>query len=182
MLLSSEAFSRSVAVERLRFLARETGSLDEPAVRQLEEMLTVPGLPLERVGGAARPGAVSLTDARGAAPDFVLLSTTPGSLAALLAQFDFTPLTERFDLSFLTGRREALVARAADGAGILIYDTLFRPRLELLVPAEGSFESRAGQEYPAGGLLAVRVWEEVPGADALRLIELKSAPVMLRPQ
>jgi hypothetical protein len=182
LLLASEAFSRSVAAERLRFLARETGALDEGALLRLEVGLNVPGLPLDRVGGATRPGAVSLTDAQGAAPDFVLLRTTPGSLAALLAQFDFTALAQRFDFAFLTARREALVARAADGPGVLVYDTSFHPRLELRVPAEGGFASRAGQEYPAGGLLAVRVWEEVSGADELRLIELLAAPVVLPPR
>jgi hypothetical protein len=150
LLLASEAYSRSVAVERLRFLAHDA------------EVLDVPGLPLERVGGAGRPGAVSLTDARAAAPDFVLLRTTPGSLAALLAQFDFTPLAERCNIGFLTDQRRALVARAADGPGVLIYDDSLRPRLELLVPADRGFESRAGQECPAGGLLVVGVWEAGP--------------------
>ena len=182
LLLASEAFSRSVSIERLRLLARETGVLDEAEVRRLERSLNVPGLPLDRVGGAARPGAVSLTDARGAAPDFVLLRTTPGSLAALLAQFDFTPLAERVSLDFLTARREALVARAADGAGVLIYDASFRPRLELVIPGDTGYEHRAGQEYPAGGLLAARVWEEAPASGELYLHELKAAPVVLRPR
>jgi hypothetical protein len=180
LLLASEAFSRSVALERLRFLVRETGALGD-TVRRLEEALRVPGLPLDRVGGASRPGAVSLTDARGAAPDFVLLRTTLGSLAVLLAQFDFTPLAERFDLAFLTVRHEALVARAPEGGGVLIYDTSFRPRLELLISPEGGYEHRAGQEYPAGGLLAVRVWEEAPDSDELLLREMRAAPVVLPP-
>jgi hypothetical protein len=169
LLLASEAFSRSIAVERLRFLAQDA------------EVPDVSGLPLERVGGAGRPGAVSLTDARAAAPDFVLLRATPDSLAALLAQFDFTPLVERCNIDFLTDQRRALVARAADGLGVLIYDASFRPRLELLVPADQGYESRAGQECPADGLVVVRVWEESPGIGDLRLIDLTAPPVLLRP-
>ncbi len=180
LLLASEAFSRSVAAERLRFLARETGALDEGALLRLEVGLNVPGLPLDRVGGASRPGAVSLTDARGAAPDFVLRRTTPGSLAALLEQFDFAPLAGRFNLAFLF-RREALVARSPAGAGVLVYDLSFRPRIDLRV-AEGNFAQRAGLEYPAGGLLAVRVWEEGSAAGELRLHDLTAAPVALPPQ
>jgi hypothetical protein len=182
LLLASEAFSRSVAAERLRFLARETGALDEGALLRLEVGLKVPGLPLDRAGGASRPGAVSLADARGAAPDFVLRRTTPGSLAALLAQFDFTPLAERFSLDFLFLRREALVARSAEGAGVLVYDLSFRPRLELLIPADGGYAHRAGLEYPAGGLLAVRVWEEAPVPGEPRLHDLRAAPIVLQPR
>jgi hypothetical protein len=181
LLLASEAFSRSVAAERLRFLARETGALDEGTLLRLQGGLNVPGLPLERVGGTARPGAVTLTDARGAAPDFVLRGTTPGSLAALLEQFDFTPLVGRFNLDFLVRRREALVARSPDGPGVLVYDLFFRPRLELLLSPDGGHAHRAGLEYPAGGLLALRVWEKEPSG-AWRLIDLTAAPVLLPPR
>jgi hypothetical protein len=175
LLLASEAFSRSIAVERLKLLARETGALDEATFRRLETGPQVPGLPLDRVGGASRPGAVSLTDARAASPDFVLQRTTRGSIAQLHAQFDFRSLAERFNLDFLRIRREALVARAADGPGVLIYDASFRPRVELRI-AEGGFVRRAGREYPDGGLLAVRVWE------AERLHDLTAAPVVLAPR
>jgi hypothetical protein len=182
LLLASEAFSRSVAAERLRFLARETGALDEGALLRLEVGLNVPGLPLDRVGGASRPGAVALTDARGAAPDFVLLRTTPGSVAALVAQFDFSPLAERFDIGFLLVRREALVARSPDGSGVLVYDLSFRPRLELWFSPAWGYAQRAGLEYPSGGLRAVRVWEEGPAAGELRLHDLTAAPVVLPPR
>jgi hypothetical protein len=181
LLLASEAFSQSVAAERLRFLGRETGALDEAALRRLEVGLKGTGLPLDRIGGAPRPGAVSLTDARAAAPDFVLLRTTPGSIAALLAQFDFTALAERFGLDFLVRRREGLVARAPDSVGVLIYDASFRPRVELRI-ADGGFAHRAGQEYPSGGLLAVRVWEEGPAAGEPRLHGLAAVPVVLAPR
>jgi hypothetical protein len=181
LLLATEAFSRSVAMQRLRFLAREWGALDEGALLRLEVGLNVPGLPLDRVGGASRPGAVSLTDARAAAPDFVLLRTTSGSFARLHAQFDFLPLARRFNIDFFRIRREALVARAADGAGVLIYDATYRPRVELRV-AEGGFTQRAGREYPSGGLLAMRVWEEGPASGELHLHDLTEAPVVLPPR
>jgi hypothetical protein len=181
LLLGCEAFSRSIAAERLNLLARETGALDDAALRRLQAGLNVTGLPLDRVGGGSRPGAVALTDARAAAPDFVLLRTTRGSFPALMAQFDFRPLAERFNLDFLRIRREALVARATDGAGVLIYDASFRPRVQLRI-ADGGFAHRAGREYPAGGLLAVRVWEEAPAAGEPRLHDLTAAPVVLAPR
>ncbi len=75
LLLSAEAFSASIARERLR-AAEASLALDPPEVH---------GLPLDAIGGAVRPGTVSLADARRAAADFVFLRTTPGSVRAFLA-------------------------------------------------------------------------------------------------
>src|SRR6185437_4668982 len=83
LLLSAEAFSASIARERLHTLMREVGV--EPgdiAFQRLIAAAEVRGLPLDAIGGSVRPGTVSLADARRAAADFVFLRTTPGSLAA----------------------------------------------------------------------------------------------------
>jgi hypothetical protein len=185
LLLASEAFSRSVAERRLHALAREPGLFPEgelnECLRRLKDGGGVVGLPTAAVGGAARPGVVSLTDARRAAPDFVFLRTTPGSVHELLGQYDFAPLAERLDLGWLLGGGRVLLARDAAGTGLLAYDGRMRPRLELRVRAQQGYVRRAGREYPAGGLEAVRVWEEVePGAP--RLADLRAAPVVLPPR
>src|SRR5581483_9434659 len=74
LLLASAAYSRSVAEARLRALAAEVGvDPHGPDAEALQSLLEVPGLPLEAIGPAARPGSVTLADARRAAPDFVFL-------------------------------------------------------------------------------------------------------------
>lgn len=157
-LLSCEAYSRAIAEQRLRDLAREDVLADR--VRGLPEAPLVAGLPLDVVESASRPGVVSLADARQVSPDFVFLRTTAASLQELLDLFDFTPLAARFDLDFLTVRRRALVARAPSGTGIVVDDEQFRPRLQLEVALEGGYARRAGREFPACGLRAVRAWNE----------------------
>jgi hypothetical protein len=180
LLLASAAYSRSVAEERLRALAAEVGlDAGAPEVEVLRAGLEVPGLPLDRIGPAARPGSVTLADARRAAPDFVFLWTARGSVGALREQFDFSPLGERLDLNWFDSGR-VLVARAAAGSGVILYDDALRPRVELEVPAAKGYESRAGQEYPAGGLLAVRLWQ--PAGDSLEEIDLRHAPIRLPPR
>jgi hypothetical protein len=180
LLLASTAYSRSVAAERLRTLAAEVGvDANAPEVEALRAGLDLAGLPPDRIGPAARPGSVTLADARRAAPDFVFLRTTRGSVDALREQFDFMPLAERLNLDFLDAGR-VLVAQSAAGPGLVLHDEALRPRVELEVSVEEGYESRAGQEYPAGGLLAVRLWRPVDGG--LVETDLRPAPVRLRPR
>jgi len=155
LLLTSLAFSRGVATQRLRQL--EQWGLLAGVDSRIQEMERISGLPLERIGGPARPGTVALTDAGRAAGDFVFLRTTSGSIELLLRQFDFTPQVERISVEFLTQKRRALLARSASGPGVVVYDEQLQPRLELLVPSGAEYVSRAGQEYPRQGLLAVPV-------------------------
>jgi hypothetical protein len=174
LLLASEAYSRSIAEERLSALAREPGVLPDAerdaCLRRLREGAETHGLPLDAVGGDARPGTVSLTDARRAAADFVLLRTTPGSVRALLEQYDFTPLAEEIELDWLLSGGLVLLARGAMGPGVLVYDEDVRPRLELIPQTVGGYVSRAGQEYPREGL-AVKLREggRAAGAEMARL-------------
>jgi len=164
LLLASEAYSRSVAEQRLLALAREPGLLTDAerdaCLRRLKGGAETHGLPLDAVGGDARPGAVSLTDARRAAADFVVLRTTPGSVRALLEQYDFAPLAEKIDLDWLIKGGRVLLARNQAGPGVLVYGGALRPRLELLPRTASGYVSRAGLEYPRGGLAAAHLWAE----------------------
>ncbi len=159
LLLASEAYSRSIAEQRLAALAREPGSLTDAErdglLRRLQEGAETHGLSLDAVGGDARPGTVSLTDARRAAPDFVLLRTTPGSVRGLLEQYDFTALAEKVELDWLLKGGRVLAARDATGA-VVVYDEGMRPRLELIPQTAGGYVSRAGQEYLREGLIVKR--------------------------
>jgi hypothetical protein len=182
LLLASVAYSRSVAEERVGTLAMELGlATDAPEVERVRAALEIRGLPLEVIGPAAKPGVVSLADARRAAPDFVFLWTTPSGVRALLQQFDFTHLEERFDLSFLHPERQLLLARSPEGPALRIYDEWMRPRLELEVPVQEGYESRAGEEYPTAGLLAVRIWEPQAN-DASDVAELSINPLRIIPR
>jgi hypothetical protein len=183
LLLACVAFSRSVAEQRLDSLAHEaelglTADFFAACRRRLRDGDLVTGLSLDAVGGASRPGKVALADARLAASDFLLLHTTPGAVAELLAEYDFGPLAERFDVGYLTAGR-VLLATAPAGKGLLIYDDRLRPRLELEVRSAQGFVTRAGREYPVGGLQVVRAWEE---AGPSRSLDLRSVEIVLRPR
>ncbi|HTU92929.1 MAG TPA: hypothetical protein VMF69_22805 [Gemmataceae bacterium] len=165
LLLSAEAFSISIARQRLLALAGDLGVNPKDAlVQPLLARPPLPGLPLEAIGGAVRPGTVSLADARRAAADFVFLRSTPSSVKAFLSQFDFAPLAQQFPIDDLLRGEDVLIARSAASGGLVIYNARLRPRLELEVAAEKGFESRAGHEYPIGGLRVLSV--SVPAADS----------------
>jgi len=175
-LLASLAFSRSIAIQRIRTLAKEELFIWQKGIldRALETLLEAPprGLPLDRIGGASRPGAVSLADARLASPDFEFLETLPSSRAALLGLFDWSsvPVTDF-----------RLVARDPAGEGLLLYDAQLRPRLQVEVAPERGFVCRAGVEYPAAGLLVTRLWEETEDG-SLRERDLRGEPIRLPPR
>jgi hypothetical protein len=153
LLLAAEAFSLSIARQRLLALADDLGIAPEDALLQrLLAQPSLPGLPLDALAGPLRPGTLSLADARHTAADFVFLRSTPSSVKAFLAQFDFTPLAQQFLLDDLLGGKDMLIARSAASGRLVICDAQLRPRLEVEVAAEKGFESRAGQEYPIGGL------------------------------
>jgi hypothetical protein len=156
LLLSSLAYSRSIAEDRLRRLARELGyTEDSPEILGLALQLDFSGLPVDAIGEGAHPGVVTLADARRASADFVFLHTTRSSVDALLEMFDFTALADRYDLDCLLKRKQGLVARRKGDPGICIYDHDWQLRLELMVPGREGFVCRAGLEYPAEGLLVV---------------------------
>ena len=179
LLLSAEAFSRNLALQRLHQLPRWFESVADAIPKDCAERLLnlpVAGLPLERIGNPARPGIISLTDARLASPDFIFLRTTRSTIGSFLDLYDLTPLAERFDISFLTERRHALFARAPGDAALIAYDGELRPRLEMHVPAHLGYQRRAGHEYPSAGLWVVGVWQN---DGERRHVSLRNSPIVL---
>jgi hypothetical protein len=172
LLIAAEAFSISIARQRLLALACDLDIPPEDAiVQRLLARAPLPGLPLDSIGGAVRPGTVSLADARRASADFVFLRSTPSSVKALLDQFDFTPLAQRFSIEDLLSGADALIARSGTSGGLMIYDAQLRPRLEWEVAAEAGFHNRAGQEYPVGGMRVRRVGQTATEWESLRVRE-----------
>jgi hypothetical protein len=183
LLLSAEAFSPCIARQRLLALAGDVGIRSEDAcLQRLLARPPLPGLPLDAIGGPVRPGTISLADAGRASADFVFLRSTPNSVKAFLAQFDFTPLAQRFSLDGLLRRESMLIARSVASGCLVSYDARLRPRVELAVAAEKGFEMRAGQEYPLGGLRVLRLWQAATDGDVLHLHDLRNEAVSLPPR
>jgi hypothetical protein len=189
LLLSYEAFSRSVAEVRLADLGGRLGlvpdAADRDRYRQALAELHVAGLPLSAVQ-CEEGRIVSLADVRRAADDFVLLRTTRQGLADFAAQYDLTPLTGRFGLDFLTRDRDALIvpAPAAPGATervLVVYDGLLRRRLELGLDREQGYEAGPGGEHLRGGLRVLKVWEPPEGGQAAREHDLRGQGMTLPP-
>jgi hypothetical protein len=180
LLLSAEAFSASVARQRLLSLTQEIGvGPEDEIIQRLRHRPCVSGLPLDAIGEANRPGVISLMDARLAAADFVFLRNTPSSAKALLEQFDFTPLSSRFHLQDVFDSKHFLLARAPTSDGLKLYDRRLRPRMELEVVWENGFEYRGGQEYPLGGLRVVQVAEATADGETLLTHDLRDQPMSL---
>jgi hypothetical protein len=151
LLLASLAHSAALAGQRLRLLARDL-DVAETDVESLAS-LDLPGLPVDRIRPPLRQGTVSLADAARAGPDFVFRFTLPGSIAALKAMLALAPCEGREHLDGLTGA--LLLARAARGTGLVVFDETLRPRLEVVPRLEQGYASRRGLEYPRGGFEVV---------------------------
>jgi hypothetical protein len=182
LLLSAEAFSISIAQQRVLAMADDLGIPSEDAI--VQRLLARPplaGLPLDAIGGPVRPGTISLADARRASSDFVFLRSTPSSVKAFLMQFDFTPLAQRFSIDDLLQGEKLLIARSGANDELAIYDVQSRPRIELEVATEAGFQSWAGQEYPANGLRVLSV--SVPATDSgqLQTHNLRNELLLLPP-
>ncbi len=183
-LFASVAFSRSIAVHRLNALAREEILAEQKPLLEecLRSLMESPprGLPLERIGGASRPGAVSLADARLASPDFEFVGSTSLAVRTLCQLFGFNAIEERLGdtFAFIAG---LLFVRNPTRPGLLVYDDRQRVRMELDVDRSEGLVRRAGVEYPASGLLVTRVWEETADG-SLREHDFRAAPVRLRPR
>ena len=183
LLLSAEAFSVSIARERLHALAADLDvGEDDETFQRLLSAPQIHGLPLDAIGDAVRPGTVSLVDARSAAADFVFLRSTPSSVRAILGSFDFAALSAQFRIDDLLNGDDVLIARSPTSAGLILYDGHLRPRVELEVVADNGFENRAGQEYPLGGLRVVRVWETTTDRDDVPIHDLSARPTTLPPR
>ncbi len=155
-LLSYEAFSRRIAIERLAQLAAWTPTSKVAAFDALRDRLTrlhVAGIAASELSGFRRPGVVSLEDARLAAADFVITRTTRRSLFRLWERYNLEPLTAVApDMARLMseGRGVLLIRYPADANGnhpvdvglhesatpperavLVAYDRNLRPRVEL---------------------------------------------------
>jgi hypothetical protein len=140
VLLSHRAFSRSLALRRLRLLVQSAEL--EAALTSLE----VSGIPLSRIVSQPRPGAVSLADARQVAEDFIVLRTTQATVEELFRQYDFG----EFDA---LKRERGLVIVSCKAGELTIFDRELRPRLTLTPDASQGYQSRAGHEMVRAGLL-----------------------------
>jgi hypothetical protein len=175
VLLSYEAFSRSIALRRLQQLAGDESvgldATDAAQYRDALEHLAIPGLSLDAVGRETR-SVVSLADARKVADDFVLLRTLPTGLREFLRQYegDIRFLWGRFDPEYLTSGEPVLVVRGvSSGRTVLaVYDGQFRQRLELAINGREGYTSRGGIESPRGGLQILRGWARAAGGQGLK--------------
>jgi hypothetical protein len=177
LLLSAEAFSRNLALQRLHRLPHCFEGVADSIPANCEERLQklpVNGLPLPCIGSPGRPGIISLTDARLASPDFVFRRTTTSTVRNFLSLYDVAPLAERFDIPYLTDANQVLFTRAANGEDVIVYDGEMRPRLQIRVPAQFGYQRRAGHEFPTAGLWVVAVWQ------GEQRLDLQDAPIILK--
>jgi hypothetical protein len=189
LLFSHEAFSRSLARDRLS-LAERLELLPDAArrdtLRQRLRDLPVSGLPVSEVQ-CDEGRIVSLADARRAADDFLLLRTTRRSLDEFLERYDLSALAARFDLGFLTRERRALIVPAPIATGaeervLTVYDAWLRPRLELGWRRQWGYEVCGGAEHPRGGLQVLGVRGAAVGEQAERQHDLRHESFYLRPR
>jgi hypothetical protein len=159
-LLSYEAFSRSIAEQRLQFLTQHG---DVPSVT----LPTPQGIPVNSIKTRSRPGVVSLADPLQVAEDFVFLRTTAPSAERLWRLYRFDELRRRFRLEGIGPQKRMLLlgGTGRSSSALTVYDADLWPRMELQADLGGrGYLSRAGVEYPAHGLRVVSVWEDETSA------------------
>jgi hypothetical protein len=185
LLASCEAFSQSIARERLRFLRQPLRLLTPEDCEARQSALladrSLRGLTLDAIAGPLSPGVISLSDARRAAPDFIFLRTTTGTLRQLFDQYDFAPLMKRFRLALLEQPSNLLLARANHGS-LVLHDAAHQPRLEMEVNTSRGFRRRSGQEIAVAGLRVLRVWEDAAESELPTLRELSAEMVIVAPR
>src|SRR5262249_31268515 len=154
VLLSHRAFSRSLARRRLQMLAEEFRlNVDATGL----DTLSLKGVPLSALAGQARPGAVSVADARQVAEDFLFVSTSPTTVRELFAQYDFSRLWSGFALEGLREGRGVLLVPLEESGALTLHDREMRPRLLLVPDFRRGYASRSGREVLRGGFQAVVV-------------------------
>jgi hypothetical protein len=175
-LLAHEAFSLSIARQRLQELVRLAGELplDLPAefietVAEALQNAPVPGLAAHSLAEPARPAA-ALNDVRRVADDFMIVRTLPGGLRELMRLFDFGPLASVCSIHDPCWRegelpRVAAMIHTPRGPALGFFGDDYRCRLEAVADISAGFLCRAGVEVPRLGLRIVAV----EGADAAHL-------------
>jgi hypothetical protein len=167
-LLSYEAFSRSVTKRRLRFLAEKSNMLTQEDLTTLDENLhdlRIQGFSLSPGGEPGRPGAVSISDARKASEDFIILRTTKKSAEEFVSYFRFEVLdTQLLSLPWAAGQPILVIQEAGKNPGVesllSIYDCRGVKRFQLSVDSSRGYQRRAGLELPRAGLRLLNAWEE----------------------
>ncbi len=166
-LLAHEAFSPSIARRRWRELKKLCEELAIPCAATVLDGLFEngpwpTGLPHAALAECPRPTA-ALADVRKVADDFVILRTLPGGLNQLLRLFDLGKLSAACRLRFLSEAAPRLCVQALDDAQqpvLAVFDADGRRRLELRVDPRQGYATRAGMEWPRGGLQVLAVWED----------------------
>jgi hypothetical protein len=189
-MLAYEAFSRSIAENRIHLLAERLQAFTEAAEPdQLRRMLCqdfgIRGLSLDFAAWPQRPGVVSLRDIARVAPDFVVRRTLPQSAREFLELFDFDTLRGRCSLSYLLPGARFLIVGGPHGPSrsqiiLSAYDASFGRRMELRVTEPANTIRRAGKEFPARGLSVLRLWDDAGGE--LWEVDLRGEAVELRPR
>jgi hypothetical protein len=169
LLLSYEAFSRTLAERRLDALAHNLQLLSsaqhDVCLEQLRSGLKVEGRPVATVASVGRPGVVSLSDACRVADDFQLLHSTRRSVADFLDQYDLRALASHVPLDWLRGTRRVLIVGEVEREIVLrLYDDMGQLRLELVADLSAGYGMRAGVEFPRNGLRVQRLGRE-PGVE-----------------
>jgi hypothetical protein len=188
-LLSYLAFSKSVALRDLEYLAHDLGWLGNREAyeqhKQHLQDLKVEGLPADAVAPSPRRGSVSLADARQAAEDFLFLRTTSSSRNRFELLYSLAPLFTSGRLQDLAPPAPILVVRGEfeyGHAGIVIYDGRARKRAELEFDPRAGYLRRGGIEFPASPLRVIRIWEETEDPAARRERDLEGDAIVLSPR
>jgi hypothetical protein len=158
-LISHNAFSRSIAMDRLRFLQDSLApccdaQLPPSAIQRMGEM-NIAGVRIGDIDSECRPGKVALADARLASPDFVVMTTTARTRRDILDCFDFRGCL----MEWLLHEPNLLVLPRRAPAGVRILDHNFRPRLDLSLDPSQGYKCRRGIELPRGGLRIGAAWD-----------------------
>jgi hypothetical protein len=158
-LLSHNAFSRSIAVERLLFLREKLApicdaELPSSTIRTLNE-INIAGIRIDDIESECRPGVVSLADARLAAEDFVITATTARSRRDFLGCFDFRGCR----LDWLEDEPDLLLLPRCRPTGVRILDHRLQPRLDLFRDSSQGYCCHGGVELPRNGLRIGAAWD-----------------------
>jgi hypothetical protein len=185
-LLAHEAFSAAIAQRRLdelRELADEVHVLSSEwrtgLAQRLRDQPPASGLSLELIADLGRPAA-SLTDARRASGDFVLVRTFGLNAATPLPGtffdvFDWTAVWSRFALEGLRrGPRSLARIKLGPDPGVLaLVDDAAVPRVLFESDPSAGYGCRGGVEFPRRGLRIWHVRDDHGGLHDLRNEDLR---------
>ncbi|HEV3235990.1 MAG TPA: hypothetical protein VGZ25_03315 [Gemmataceae bacterium] len=161
-LLSYEAFSSSLAEQRLTYLTDNLGLLSRVVKNDCMNhlgALKVKGLPITKLMPPASPGVVSLQDACKVAADFIVTRTTRSSLRAFCDAINWESAQAALGQEALSAAEISLIVRGLgeNPDALTILDDHYRPCLRIEVDVSRSYTSRAGVDLPVSGVKCVRL-------------------------